>query len=625
MDKAVERRNSFLSSTSVSNTIIAIAVLAVLAASFHRLFYGVEITDEANYVAEARLVAQGGIPFVNNWFHSPGYVTLFFWLVPLFESLSGGTEGLLLFMRISFWGFRFFALGVVFFILRKRINIALLLLFLLPFVPFSPGNINMFSYNTIPFFLLLIGQAIMIRFANDDSNLRLANKLAIWAGIILALVCLAHPSITVLILYYFVLMIAVKVCRRESLTPVFIFVLSGLAVGGIVATVLSISGGGFSNLVNGIITGVLDNPYFRIEKAPISDAFARVIGEIKQQFIIMLVSALVFIFGAFCRVYSAKSRRCIPHEQEIKLVVIWVFLVIVVLYVILLVLNYIPTDRIAYSDVECALFPVPLALLFFLPERHKRIGSTLILSFWIPCMIILATNAFTSWSGLYARFPLLYGGAMLSIIFFYLALDGQEKRTGNVPLIGATALSLVLILNACVQPYMFLYREAPFKKLEYLVEYGVYKGLHTTKERGDALIALEMELRAITSEGDDVLFMEAVPMAYLMTNSSFCTPTTWDAMQYSYGFKDDRIMRKYFQAVGRVPNKIIYIDTGRDEVLSIETDNYSFNTFVNDNYELTYERTEQPFRIKMYELVDSLGAQFVTVHYNAGFLHPCFE
>jgi len=590
---------------SVPNAIIAIAALFVLAASFHRLFFGVEITDEAYCIAESRLVAQGGVPFVNNWTQAPSHVILYFWLVPLYESLSGSTEGLFLFMRIAFWTVKLLVLGAVFFTMRKHINPRVLLLFLLPFVPFSPFNINMFSYNSLQFFLLLLAQALVVRFFIGDGCSSLANKQAIWIGAVLALTCLAQPSSIILVVYFLGLLIAVQTYRRKPVTPILFFVMSGLIVAAVVAAALSMVGGGFFRLTEGIRVAIADNPYFSIEKAPASDAFARVTGIIRQHLLTMLLSASIFVFGVSCRIYSIKTKRSLPREQEVTRAVVWVFLVVVTLYVVLLVLKYAPTEETAYSHVECALFPVPLALMPLLPKCHRRTGSALLLSIWAPCMISLAVVAVSSWTGLHARFYLLYGGAMLSTVFFYLALEGFKKDTDKASLAGSAALSVVVILSACVQPYMYFYRDAPFVKLECVVETGVYRGLHTTKERSESLIALEAELRAITNYGDDVLFMEVVPMAYLMTDAAFCAPSTWDAMLYSYGFKEDKIMQKYFQSVGKVPNKIIYIDTGRDAVLSIETDDYQFNAFVNENYTLTHERTEQPYRIKMYELVDS--------------------
>jgi len=590
---------------NASNVMLALVTLALLAASFHRLFYGVEITDEAYYVAEARLVAQGAIPFVNNWTQSPGHVLLFFWLVPLFEWLSGGTEGVFLFMRIAFGLFRLLSLGIVFLILRKQIRPQILLLFLLPFVPFSPFNVNMFSYNSLLFLLLLIGQALFIRLLLCDECPQKKRVFSIGAGLVMALACLAHPSNLLLAIVFAAMLTLFSIYKRKPLTPVLLFALAGLAFAAIMVAALSIAGGGFTRLLNGVRALIVDNPYFYLSKRPIPVTIASLKGVIKQHFWIMLFSAVMFCFGACSRLYSRRRGRAFPHEKEIKRVAIWTFLIVVAAYVIKLVLQYAPTNRGAYTSAESAIFAVPFALLPFLPAHHKKSGAALILAIWVPCIISLIAVAVSNWNGIAARYYLLYSGAMLSIPFFAMALDNAptetKKGASAARALGVFGLTCALLCNAYIQPYMYFYREASYAELNYRVQSGVYKGIHTTKERGEALIALESELRTITNDEDDVLFMEVVPMAYLMTDASFCAPTSWDIMLYSYGFKGDKIMHEYFQAVNRYPNKIIYIHTGRDKVLSIDTDDYQFNDFVHANYHLVYERTMQPFPIKMFE------------------------
>ena len=77
-------------------------------------------------------------------------------------------------------------------------------------------------------------------------------------------------------------------------------------------------------------------------------------------------------------------------------------------------------------------------------------------------------------------------------------------------------------------------------------------------------------------------------------------------------------MFDYFSIVDKVPNKIIYIDFGRDEKLSIYND-WKFNNFVNKYYaqvqnysigEVTERLNEQDdadkasFLVKYYEIID---------------------
>ncbi|MCI9133751.1 MAG: hypothetical protein HFI31_06130 [Lachnospiraceae bacterium] len=130
----------------------------------------------------------------------------------------------------------------------------------------------------------------------------------------------------------------------------------------------------------------------------------------------------------------------------------------------------------------------------------------------------------------------------------------------------------------------------------------MYKGIYTSEERATALMDLETYIKDHTTDDDKLLFMEVVSMAYLMSNGEFCTPSPWDITLYSYGFNDDRIMRTYLGIVEDYPTKIIYIDTGRDEILSIDCPGYQFNEFVEKDYESTnIRKIGDMFEIKIYE------------------------
>ena len=113
-----------------------------------------------------------------------------------------------------------------------------------------------------------------------------------------------------------------------------------------------------------------------------------------------------------------------------------------------------------------------------------------------------------------------------------------------------------------------MHRDADFWVLDYKMPTGIYQDLYTTRERGEALIDLETELNSIVDPDERVLFMDLVPMGYLMTNAIPCTPSAWDQIQYSYGFTNDDILRSYFRVTGFIPDKILYVFTGRDEELS---------------------------------------------------------
>jgi len=155
------------------------------------------------------------------------------------------------------------------------------------------------------------------------------------------------------------------------------------------------------------------------------------------------------------------------------------------------------------------------------------------------------------------------------------------------------------------------------------VDKGVWKGCYTTKNRAKAVIHIEDYIKSQTDINDNVLFLDWTSFEYLMSEGQPCTPTTLDPMTYSYGVNKPNIMYKYFEMVGKIPNKIVYIDYGRDNTLSIEDDKWKFNDFVAENYDIynyTYldidtnydcesnEESGHKYRVFVYRVIDEDSA-----------------
>ncbi|MDR1796387.1 MAG: hypothetical protein LBR44_02930, partial [Clostridiales Family XIII bacterium] len=144
--------------------LIAVTV-AVTAAAFARVFFGVETTDEAYYISAMRLISKGLVPFTEYWTQSPGWPLFFSWVVGLYEKLTGGLEGIFLFCRVAFTIFKLLLLGLCYLLLRKRVDArsrGCWALFLIALIPFAPFNLSSFSYNTIPFFFVLLTGILLL-------------------------------------------------------------------------------------------------------------------------------------------------------------------------------------------------------------------------------------------------------------------------------------------------------------------------------------------------------------------------------------------------------------------------------------------------------------------------------
>lgn len=101
--------------------------------------------------------------------------------------------------------------------------------------------------------------------------------------------------------------------------------------------------------------------------------------------------------------------------------------------------------------------------------------------------------------------------------------------------------------------------------------------------------------------------MDWASFGYLMTAEQICSPSTLD-ISYTYRVNNPNIYLRYFGAIKDIPTKIIYIDYGRDEQLSIDEDEWAFNKFVNGFYVCRDEYISEIFNVKVYVLRNRMKA-----------------
>ncbi|MBD5448561.1 MAG: hypothetical protein HDR28_00060 [Lachnospiraceae bacterium] len=175
----------------------------------------------------------------------------------------------------------------------------------------------------------------------------------------------------------------------------------------------------------------------------------------------------------------------------------------------------------------------------------------------------------------------------------------------------AIMLAVVMIILQCYIDFNYVYRDDPFRELHDKVETGVYKGIYTSSDRALDLPELENYLDTVVSDDELIAFRDNAPCAYLMKNQNICDVWTWDALQYERGNKKPLRMYSYYKAKGMIPDKIIYVDFGRTEKLSIEDPDFLYNEFVEQYYTLTDDRRiNTTFRVKLYENNDTFNGDF---------------
>jgi hypothetical protein len=152
----------------------------------------------------------------------------------------------------------------------------------------------------------------------------------------------------------------------------------------------------------------------------------------------------------------------------------------------------------------------------------------------------------------------------------------------------AVLISIACILVQGFNLYAHPYREARIRDMTQRVNCGVYKGLYTTPASAEDVQQLESFLNTVIGKDDYYAFRDNAPCGYLMTHSGkMCDASSWDILQYTYGHNTPSKLFDYYKRRGAVPDVIVYLDYGRDEILSVDDHEYRYNDFLNKYYRLT--------------------------------------
>ncbi|MDY9920628.1 MAG: hypothetical protein U2P59_02230 [Synergistota bacterium] len=593
MFKYPPRKAAFLGniiSKDVLGMLIIISVYAIiLLALIQRIFYGIEITDEAFYVAEGYIVTQGATPFVN-MFQASGFALLNASFVWLYVSVTGSTAGIMLYFRIISLLLRLTLVLIVCLIMKPYMKAKITALWLLPFVAFVPHSIITMSYNTWALILMPLCCVLVVRSILSENH---RMSFGIIGGSVFAFIILCYPLMIITGIVLLPLILAYEKFNHIGHKTLYGYLAGGLITGVVILLFFTLQSGNFYGIFEGLKIIIVDNPYNKLPKGISNESLQTFTGYMKN-WILSISIAYMFI-----------NLPVLNKKQKSLLVIISVITCIFYysynIFIDYAQIMYTLQARHQISSVLCRLFfPIPLILLPLI-EKKKKLAQALLIFIYLTSLISCFASSYFAFNGMNNRYYFLVQGTLLVIPFIYFAINDliEVKIEKVISFLSSTLIACVFTLGFLMNYYGYLYRDEPIDQLNYKVKYGVYSGLYTTRARGEGILSLEKTIRSVTNSSDNILFMDCVPMAYLMTDAQYTAPSTWDIQLYSYGFTDDILLQKYFKTVNRTPNKIIFIFTGRDKILSIDSQNYKFNDYVKSNYELVSNITAH-FPVKIY-------------------------
>lgn len=563
----------------ITYVISACAILIGILLLVNRVRYGIDLTDETWYVAEPYIVSQNAIPFVDNWTQAPGFTLPVALLFHLFVSFTHGTEGIVLFSRLLYVFWLITVLLIAFYFLGHSFSgTCYIALFPLMF----PGlNLYDINYNSLGIIYLLLVLVLMLFTEEKHGNKKLMFT-SFMAGFILARTIIGAPcTILAWIILIFLCMMQKQWAKLRS------FLL------GTIAAAVAVVGwcclkGGIKDFIKGLWIWLNDSAYFKVvAKHTLANDLTYLASFCKPFLLSLLIS---FLFRKFFYKYTK---------------MIYCYLAVLFLWGLKSAFM-IPSGYNSIKALVKYLWFIPFVVL--LAVKMNSFQKKIVINICIFNVIYFVIYLFASFSNIYGFIAREYWLYIPSVFSMVLLLHMVKDNIG-VAYLGWYAGILLMGFLTVKIAYEDVYRDVSIDCQNAVVSSGIWKGCYTTAERAQAVETLEHYIRSVTSEGDDILFLDQVPFGYLMSNGKACTPTASDPMLYSYNVNNEEIMFDYFLYHNKIPNKIIYIDFGRDETLSIDAV-WNFNAFVVDNYFLKDVYATENYTGNEYETADEKKAAF---------------
>lgn len=531
-----------------------------------RCFFGIEITDEAYYLAEGRTVFEGNLPYALNNSLIVGMTFVMMPFIFLFRLFSPDYEGFFLFMRLSFVCFKTCVLIVSFFLLKRKASLYAALCSILVMAAYHMYSIQNFSYNTISSLLIfLVG---IILYILDGKPQNVLNGIGYFiAGCLSAVTVLTHPVHSVSVILFIILLFIFHCNKRDILSYVF---------GGIIQTALLllivIFQSGFFPLIEGLKDLFLfGKPSFAVTGKRTFASTIYVIAASGWRF--FAIFTFILFFSLF--VITRHKKRRISVELFYEPNIIFSLCIAMIVSCCCIVRFCSTQSTIAFMGFIVSIVIIILLLRFFKQKALWYIS--------MPALLFCMVEAFCAEGSPFPRFShVIPGITSLFIIYDANIPDLQKNRKLYVfPII------TTLILVFCqITGLRYVYRDAILPELTYKMNQGIFKGLYTTEQRGKATLEFEEYIRSITKENELIQFRDNVPVGYLFMRGKVCDVRTWDCMLYDNGQNNPKSLYSYYERSGNIPDKIIYVDLGTSDHLSIYEDSFLYNTFVKSHYYL---------------------------------------
>ena len=426
----------FKTKNNIENIVIGLISIFLFALLVRRLYYTLSYNDEVfniyiSYLTvgmgKRHLVENTSIFSMGNLFNLP--------FVYLFYKITGGTDGIVLFVRYAQLGINILLAIIFFQVFYKYLGKRNSVLFGLIIVTYSVCSVYSISYDTAALFFLLAGELLLIGAELRDN--KKCGTLKYFAGICHACMVYAYPTMIVVILILFFGITFFYIKRDKMKMKKVIGYWIPYVMGG--TTIFTIF------LVYVLKIGV-ENIYFLKKYAIESVISSRTLGNLtttvesgavkisQNAFITQSLAILknigFLLYSIFRHIWLQQKATLIvslvmlmqwfyglKHDGKIrKLLILEIILVAVFFHNG--IVNWSETSMYTYY-----FFWSPF-LYFYLNNEDKKIGKILLLVLWISSIGALFAVGLTAANNIKAPMG-LYSGAICTFLFMILIAKGS--------------------------------------------------------------------------------------------------------------------------------------------------------------------------------------------------------
>lgn len=520
--------------------------LVIIYLFLFRLFRGVDLTDESFYATLAYRLAEGNLLLKDMWEQCSTSSVFPAILLKCFMWITGESECIILFFRLSFFFFNLMASVYLYKIQKAFIKRRYAILLSLFYVVYAPFCLYTFSYNSLTDLLFLLVVYSILQ-AVENQNF----KIVILSGLLAAILAFTYPP---MLFICCILSILLFLKRKVFNYGYLYFILGGLSMALIISIVLIIKLGGVDGIIDGI-EGILSDPAYTLENIPI---------------IIKLKESIVHLFtpiidgGILIELYFIwlLILGLIVHKKPL-------FRLSLALYPIILLCSFIPVYRnstaLCIGDFILYLSFISPFLIFY-TTKNKEIFKKFFYFEYLPSIFFYFVISVFSYGGSIQAVQGLFIAAFVTLkeIIFIVEETFEEVCVCKIDYVQKIKRWIILmfmsitIIGELMGYYSKVYRDDCIVNLTERVSKGPYKGIYTTKKKKLYIEEMEDIMKKLQQKDEKVLVLYHSNFVYLMLNMQPTTPTAWGIYPH---LDNQNMFFKYFSYdKTHIPDVIFIVD-----------------------------------------------------------------